>query len=140
MQIAGDLLAKNLDWPGADDIAERLKAMLPPQVQGKNPQVAQMQQQMQMMDAQAKQAVGQLTEQLKQLQQQLAAEKNSQQADMLRARIDEKKLEIDAYNAETNRLKVTQTDQQRMQELIVETVQQLINAQEPQPIEQPTAP
>ena len=30
MQIAGDLMAKNLDWPGADDIAERLKAMLPP--------------------------------------------------------------------------------------------------------------
>jgi hypothetical protein len=28
--LIGDLLAKNLDWPGADDIAERLKAMLPP--------------------------------------------------------------------------------------------------------------
>ena len=56
---------------------------------------------------------------------------------MLRLEIDKKKLEIDAYNAETNRLKVTQTDQQSMQELIVETVQQLINAQEPQPIEQP---
>lgn len=140
MQIAGDLLAKNLDWPGADDIAERLKAMLPPQIQGKNPQAAQMQQQMQMMDAQAKQAIGQLTQQLQQLQQKLSAEQNSQQADMLRLEIDKKKLEIDAYNAETNRLKVTQTDQQRMQELIVETVQQLINAQEPQPIEQPTAP
>lgn len=137
MQIAGDLLAKNLDWPGADDIAERLKAMLPPQVQGKNPQVAQMQQQMQQMDAQAKQAVGQLTQQMQQLQQKLAAEQNSQQADMLRLEIDKKKLEIDAYNAETNRLKVTQTDQQRMQELIVETVKQLISAQEPQPIEQP---
>ena len=137
MQIAGDLLAKNLDWPGADDIAERLKAMLPPQIQGKNPQAAQMQQQMQMMDAQAKQAIGQLTQQLQQLQQKLSAEQNSQQADMLRLEIDKKKLEIDAYNAETNRLKVTQTDQQRMQELIVETVQQLINAQEPQPIEQP---
>lgn len=134
MQIAGDLLAKNLDWPGADDIAERLKAMLPPQVQGKNPQAAQMQQQMQMMDAQAKQAIGQLTQQLQQLQQKLSAEQNSQQADMLRLEIDKKKLEIDAYNAETNRLKVTQTDQQRIQELIVETVQQLIGSHEPQQI------
>ena len=80
MQIAGDLLAKNLDWPGADDIAERLKAMLPPQIQGKNPQAAQMQQQMQMMDSQAKQAIGQLTQQLQQLQQKLAAEQNSQQS------------------------------------------------------------
>ena len=137
MQIAGDLLAKNLDWPGAEDIADRLKAMLPPQLQGKNPAVEQMKQQMQMMDAQAKQAVGQLTEQMKQLQQQLAAEKNSQQAEMLRAQIDEKKLQIDAYNAETNRLKVTQTDQQRLQELIVEVVQQMIGQPEPQPIEQP---
>ena len=134
MQIAGDLLAKNLDWPGADDIAERLKAMLPPQIQGKNPQAAQMQQQMQMMDAQAKQAIGQLTQQMRDLQQKLAAEQNSQQADMLRLEIDKKKLEIDAYNAETNRLKVTQTDQQRMQELIVETVQQLIGSHEPQQI------
>ena len=28
--VIGDLIAKNLDWPGADEIAERLKSMLPP--------------------------------------------------------------------------------------------------------------
>ena len=32
--VLGDLLAKNLDWPGADEIAERLKLLLPPQLQG----------------------------------------------------------------------------------------------------------
>jgi hypothetical protein len=32
--IIGDLLVKNLDWPGADEIADRLKAMLPPILQG----------------------------------------------------------------------------------------------------------
>ncbi|HVY34241.1 MAG TPA: portal protein [Caulobacteraceae bacterium] len=32
--VLGDLLAKNLDWPGADEIAERLKILLPPQLQG----------------------------------------------------------------------------------------------------------
>lgn len=31
--IIGDLVAKNLDWPGADEIAKRLKTMLPPQIQ-----------------------------------------------------------------------------------------------------------
>lgn len=41
--IIGDLLAKNLDWPGADEIAERLKKMLEMeqqqgQAQGKDPQ------------------------------------------------------------------------------------------------------
>ena len=29
-QVIGDLIAKNMDWPGADLIAERLKKMLPP--------------------------------------------------------------------------------------------------------------
>lgn len=31
--IMGDLIAKNLDWPGADEIERRLKSMLPPQAQ-----------------------------------------------------------------------------------------------------------
>ncbi len=30
--IIGDLVAKSLDWPGADEIAKRLKAMLPQQI------------------------------------------------------------------------------------------------------------
>lgn len=130
MQVAGDLLVKNLDWPGADDIADRLKMMLPPQLQGQSPQVMQMQQQMQQMDAHARQAVGQLQQQLQTLQQQLAAEKDSQQMDLIRARIDEKKLEIDAYNAETNRLKVTQPamDPQQLQLMVMQTVQQLLNS------------
>lgn len=31
--IIGDIIARNLDLPGADEIADRLKAMLPPQIQ-----------------------------------------------------------------------------------------------------------
>jgi hypothetical protein len=30
LEVAGDLVAKNLDWPGADEMAERLKRLLPP--------------------------------------------------------------------------------------------------------------
>ena len=29
-QVAGDLLARNLDWPGANEIADRLEKLLPP--------------------------------------------------------------------------------------------------------------
>ena len=47
--LIGDLIAKNLDWPGADEIAQRLSAMLPPAAQGKNPQVEQMNQQLMQM-------------------------------------------------------------------------------------------
>jgi len=32
-QFIMDLLVRNMDWPGANDIAERLKKMLPPQLQ-----------------------------------------------------------------------------------------------------------
>lgn len=31
--VIGDLVAKNLDWPGAQEIADRLHKMLPPQLQ-----------------------------------------------------------------------------------------------------------
>jgi hypothetical protein len=85
--LIGDLLAKNLDWPGADEIADRLKAMLPPPAQGQNPQLMQAQQQMQQM-AQA----------LQHLQQQLA--------DVQRDKSGEaRKLEIDAFKAATDRIK-----------------------------------
>ncbi len=47
--VAGDLVARNMDWPGADEIAERLRRMLPPQISGEAPpldaQIAQARQQ-----------------------------------------------------------------------------------------------
>jgi hypothetical protein len=36
--LIGDLIAKNMDWPGAEEISTRLAAMLPPQLQGKDMQ------------------------------------------------------------------------------------------------------
>lgn len=33
MGVAGDLMVKNMDWPGAQEIADRLKLTLPPQLQ-----------------------------------------------------------------------------------------------------------
>lgn len=86
-QVMGDLLAKNLDWPGADEIAERLKMLLPPQAQGQNPQLMQMQQQLQQLQA----ALQQAHQQLQQAQQDKSA--------------DAAKVRIDAYKAETDRLK-----------------------------------
>ncbi len=46
--IAGDLVARNMDWPGAEEIANRLKRTLPPQITGDaspDEQVAQARQQ-----------------------------------------------------------------------------------------------
>ena len=103
--VLGDLLAKNLDWPEADKIAQRLQALLPAPAQGQNPQVMQMQQQLQ--------ALGQKLQQVQEDKQ-----------------LEVRKLMIDAYNAETNRLKAVQqgmpTDQ--IQALVVQTVQQLLQS------------
>ncbi|WP_164557858.1 hypothetical protein HF313_15070 [Massilia atriviolacea] len=128
--LIGDLLAKNLDWPGADEIADRLKLMLPPQAQGKNPALEQAQQQMQ-----------QLQQVMQQMQQQLAdAERDKQ--------IEADKLRIDAFNADTNRLKVVGTAMgpEQIQALVMQTLQQMLgspditpNAGPPQqmPMQQP---
>lgn len=44
-QVAGDLIAKNLDFDGAEQLSERLRAILPPQIlQMENPDMAQAQQ------------------------------------------------------------------------------------------------
>jgi hypothetical protein len=64
-QVAGDLMVRNMDWPGAQDIADRLKKTLPPGLaddkDGKQPQAPpEMQAQMQQMN----QMIEQLTEQL----------------------------------------------------------------------------
>jgi hypothetical protein len=80
--VLGDILAKNMDWPEADEIARRLQALLPPMVQGgPDPQAQQMQQ-----------AIQELTEQIKKLEGDRTMES--------------RKLDIDAHKAETDRLKV----------------------------------
>lgn len=73
--IIGDLIAKNLDWPGADDIADRLKAMLPPQIQKLNqgedeipPEIKQVMDTMQQQMQQMQQALQQGTQAYQQLQ------------------------------------------------------------------------
>jgi hypothetical protein len=64
MQICGDLLVSNLDLKEGEEIARRMKKMLPPQLQdnGQETIPPQVQQKMQEME----QALGELTEQLQQ--------------------------------------------------------------------------
>lgn len=86
LQVAGDLVAKAQDWPGADDLAERLKKTIPQQFldpderQGPDPQVQQLQTAIQIL----------------QHENQLLKEDKE---------IDLKKLIVDVYNAETQRIR-----------------------------------
>lgn len=96
--LIGDLLAKNLDWPGADEVAARLRAMLPPQAQGGvNPMVQQLQQMLQHQDGMAKQAVAQLQQQIADLQAQV---KDKTVENGLKT----EELQVKKFEAETKRI------------------------------------
>jgi hypothetical protein len=45
MQVAGDLMVRNMDWPGAEEISQRLKMLLPPEIKQQEDQQGQPQQQ-----------------------------------------------------------------------------------------------
>lgn len=55
-QVSADLIAKNFDWPGSDELAERLKKLLPPGIDGEAPPPNPMQEQMAQMEFALKQA------------------------------------------------------------------------------------
>jgi hypothetical protein len=83
-QVAGDLIAKNFDWPGADKMAERLKFLIPP---GIDPDVDQqrMQRQQQMQAAMGPQQPDPLQE-LAMADGQARVEKTKAEADYTKAR------------------------------------------------------
>ncbi|UOF78813.1 phage P22 like portal protein [Caudoviricetes sp.] len=118
-QLVGDLMIRNMDWPQAEEIADRLKLMLPPNIQQAEKEEGQqippeIQQAIQM----AQQQIQQQDQVIQQMQQALQDKQAEEQSRMLaeqKAQLDAQnaalKLQIDQYNAETNRLKAVQDSQ-----------------------------
>ena len=100
--LIGDLLVKALDWPQADEIAERLKAMLPAQVNDGIP--PELKQQIQ----QGQQMIQQLQQENEQLKQGKQSDAMKAQIDAQKVQIDQQKVQIEAYKAETERMQVDQ--------------------------------
>jgi hypothetical protein len=102
MQIAGDLVVKAQDWPGAEELSERLRKTIPPQLlsdkekQEMGEQAPNMQQ---IMQAQA-----QAQEQMQQAQQELDRLQKENLTLKVKADIEAKKLEIEEFRAETERM------------------------------------
>jgi hypothetical protein len=100
-QIVGDFWAKNSDFPGADELADRLKRGLPPmyKADAPDPQVMAITQQAQQTQQHAQQLLGQADQEIQQLKQQVA---------VLQAQAKDKSAEIAVrdYEAETKRLDV----------------------------------
>lgn len=63
-QFAGDLLVKNMDWPGSQEFADRLRKTIPPEILGDNEKGQQVPPQVQAQMQQMNSMIDQLTKQL----------------------------------------------------------------------------
>lgn len=115
MQIAGDLLVKSQDWPGAEELSERFRLMLPPPIQqaiaakkeGMPPEavaiVTQAQQAVQMRDQQIQemgQAIQEAQQNVMKLELQVKDNTERVQVDLLKLKIEEFKAQTDRMQAE----------------------------------------
>jgi hypothetical protein len=141
MSFAGDIMWKVSDFPYADELEERFKQMLPPQIKDANgppPEVAQMQQQMQQMHQAASQTIQQAGQQVSQLKQQLADQQHEQSRKDMELRLRFMQMEADAkardfdqrmkeYQSETARMTaVGAIDPQALKPVVRELVSQAL--------------
>ena len=95
MGIAGDLIVKSMDWPGAEQLAERLQMMLPPNLQKPKEGQPQMPPEVQAQMQQSQQMIQQLDQTIQ-----------AMSAELEKKDLEQKKLEIEQFNAQTQRMKV----------------------------------
>lgn len=121
MGAIGDLFFRNLDWPGAEEIADRLKLMLPPNIQEaekkegeQSPEVAAVMAQAQQAIQQKDQSLQQAVEYIKQLQSDMEQMKTQVETKQYESAIKQAELslkeqesQIKAFEAETKRMSVT---------------------------------
>lgn len=113
--IIGDLLAKNLDWPGADEIAKRMEKMLPPEIRDEEGQIPpEVQQQLQQMG----EAIHVLGAKL---------QESEDKKD-----IEHQKIAVDYYKAETDRMSALAPafDPAQIQEIVLQTLNDILQGQE----------
>ena len=97
MSIAGDLVVKAQDWPGADELSDRLKKTIPPQFLDPEDQAK----------AGPPPIPPEVVQHMQQLLQQLQQENQELKTDKT---IEFKKLEIQSYDAETKRITALNQD------------------------------
>lgn len=114
--VIGDLLAKNLDWPGATEIAERLERLVPPNVKDEEGNLPpEVQEQLQQMSA-ALQEMG----------------KRLQEAEG-KYDLEQQKLAIEQYKAETDRMTAVAPafGPAEIQAIVIQTLNDLANPELP---------
>lgn len=137
--------AQTLDFPGSDKFAQAMAAMAPPPVkailqpegQDQGPDPAEMAQQLK----QTQEALQEAIQHAKDAQED-ADMAISISADAKRlAEVRERELDIQAYNAETNRLKVTGANDEQLQLIVRDLITQMLESPDPLPgDDQPASP
>ena len=112
--VAGDLFIKNMDWPGAQEMAQRFKKILDPKVLSDGDQSPEMQAAQQQIEAMT-QELNRVTDILENIQ---------DSAEQQKVAIDKYKAEIDAYNAETKRIAAVQNSMtpEQIQDIVMGTI------------------
>jgi len=118
--VAGDLFVKNMDWPGAQEMAERFKKTMDPKLlsdSDDNPALQAAQQQMQ--------AMGQEMEQMHQML--MHVNQSVEVQDMKRKDFE---AQVKAYEAETKRLAQVQASMspEQIQDIVMGTVHGMITS------------
>lgn len=113
-QVAGDLFVKNMDWPGAQEMAKRFAKTIDPKLMedgDKSPELQAAEQQIQ--------AMGQEMEQMHQMLQNV-----SKSIDVQEQRRADYEAEIKAYQAETQRISAVQAGMspEQIQEIVLGTL------------------
>ncbi len=106
-QVAGDLFIKNMDWPGAQEMAARFKKIIDPKVLAEDDKSPELQSAEQMIEA--------LTQQLNQTMGLVENIQNSMEA---------QELQIKAYDAETKRISAVQQAMtpEQIQDIVMGTI------------------
>ena len=117
--VAGDLFVKNMDWPGAQEIAERLAKTIDPKLleaSDESPALQAAQAQMQAMSAE--------------MEQMFAMLQNVQQSMEAReVQVKEFEAQVKAYQAETDRIKAVETglSPEQVQDIVMGTVSSMLS-------------
>ena len=111
--VAGDLFVKNMDWPGAQDLAKRFQKTLDPKVLADedNPALVAANQQMQAMQAEMQNMFDMLQNVQKSMEERELA-------------IKEYEAEVKAYQAETQRISAVQASMtpEQIQDIVMGTI------------------
>jgi len=112
--VAGDLFIKNMDWPGAQEMAERFKKILDPKVTAQGDQTPEM--------MAAQQQIEAMTQELNRVTQIMESIQDS--AEQQKITVDRYRAQIDAYNAETKRIAAMQAGMtpEQVQEIVMHTL------------------